>query len=96
MEENVNKPPLPPNHLVMAILTTIFCCWPLGIPAIIFATQVNSKYIAGDYAGAAAASGNAKMWSLFALGAGALIALLYVAYVVVMFVIAAAGAAAQN
>ena len=35
-----------------AILSTLFCCLPLGIASIVFAAQVNSKYAAGDIAGA--------------------------------------------
>src|SRR5690242_9892722 len=38
----------PPNHLVWSILTTLFCCLPLGIVSIIFAAQVNGKWQAGD------------------------------------------------
>ena len=51
-----------PNYLVFAILTTIFCCLPTGIPAIVYAAQVNGKLQAGDFAGAQDASKNAKMW----------------------------------
>ena len=58
------------NYLVFAILTTVFCCLPAGIPAIIYAAQVNSKLQAGDLAGAQLASKNAKMWCLIALGVG--------------------------
>jgi hypothetical protein len=66
-------PPAPgsvPNYLVPAILVTILCCWPLGIPAIVFAAQVNGKLNQGDYAGALAASQKAKMfcWISFGLG----------------------------
>ena len=32
-----------PNYLVFAILTTVLCCLPTGIPAIIYASQVNTK-----------------------------------------------------
>lgn len=42
----------PPNHLVWAILSTLFCCLPLGIASIVFAAQVNGKHAAGDVAGA--------------------------------------------
>ncbi len=31
-----------PNYLVFAILTTVFCCLPTGIPAIVYAAQVNA------------------------------------------------------
>jgi interferon-induced transmembrane protein/zinc ribbon protein len=58
------------NYLVFAILATVFCCLPAGIPAIIYAAQVNSKLQAGDLAGAQAASNNAKMWCLISLGFG--------------------------
>ena len=59
-----------PNYLVFAILTTIFCCLPTGIPAIVYAAQVNGKLQAGDFAGAQAASKNAKMWCWISLGIG--------------------------
>lgn len=58
------------NYLVFAILTTVFCCLPAGIPAIVYAAQVNGKLQAGDYAGAQQASKNAKLWCLVALGLG--------------------------
>jgi uncharacterized membrane protein YjgN (DUF898 family) len=60
-----------PNYLVWAIIS-IFCCWPLAIAAIIFATQVNSKVAAGDIAGAEDASKKAKMFSFIAIGLGIL------------------------
>jgi hypothetical protein len=58
-----------PNYLVQSIIS-IFCCWPLAIPAIIFAAQVNGKLAAGDYAGAVDASKKAKMFSTIAIGIG--------------------------
>ena len=66
-----------PNYLVPAIIS-IFCCWPLAIPAIIFATQVNSKLAAGDTAGAEDSSKKAKMFSFIAIGLGVLGILIYV------------------
>ena len=73
----------PPNYLVWAILTLIFCCWPLSIASIVFAAQVNGKYSAGDLAGAQESSRKAKQFALWsAIGAcviyGLLIALLIV------------------
>jgi hypothetical protein len=61
-----------PNYLVYAILTTVFCCLPTGIPAIIYASQVNTKLQLGDVAGAQASSNNAKMWCWISLGLGLL------------------------
>ncbi|HTT22369.1 MAG TPA: CD225/dispanin family protein [Candidatus Sulfotelmatobacter sp.] len=58
------------NYLVFAILTTVLCCLPAGIPAIVYAAQVNGKLQAGDIAGAKAASDNAKMWCWISFGLG--------------------------
>ena len=67
----------PPNYLVWAILTTIFCCLPLGIPSIVFSTQVNSKWALGDVAGAQEASVKAKRFAIWAAIAWVIIAVLY-------------------
>jgi len=55
---------------VQSILTTVLCCLPLGIVAIIFSAQVNTKLAAGDYAGALESSRKAKMFCWIALGLG--------------------------
>lgn len=70
------------SHLVMAILATLFCCMPLGVVAIVFASQVSSKLAVGDYPGAQRASKNAAMWSWIAIGAGLLVAVLYTVLIV--------------
>ena len=67
----------PPNYLVWAILTTIFCCLPLGIASIVFSTQVNSKWSLGDIVGAQDASVKAKKFAIWAAIAWAIIAVLY-------------------
>src|SRR5215207_6127462 len=72
-----------PNYLVVAILS-VFCCTPLGIAAIIFSTQVNSKVAAGDMAGALDASKKAKMFSFIAIGLGLLAIICYVLFFVIM------------
>jgi Tfp pilus assembly protein PilE len=54
------------NYLVWSILVTIFCCWPLGIPAIVYASKANNLAAAGDIAGAQKASKNAKTFILLA------------------------------
>jgi len=68
----------PPNYLVPAILVTLFCCLPAGIVSIIFATQVNSKYSAGDVQGALNASKNAKLWTMVGAGLGLVVIVIYV------------------
>lgn len=63
-----SQPDKPNNHMVMAIVSTVIpvvTCTFLGIVAgivsIVFASQVNTKYDAGDYAGAEKSSKNAKI-----------------------------------
>ena len=53
--------------MVLAILTTIFCCLPTGIYAIIQASKVDKLYMAGDYDGAEIAAGDAKKWSIIGI-----------------------------
>jgi hypothetical protein len=66
------------NYLVFAILATVFCCLPAGIPAIVYAAQVNGKLQMGDVAGAQLASNNAKMWCLISAGLGLGTIMIYV------------------
>lgn len=69
--------PPPPNHLVWAIIA-VFLCWPLAIPAIVFSSQVNSKWASGDVQGAEDASRKAKQFALWATILGILAIVLYV------------------
>ena len=70
-----------PNYLVQSIVA-IFCCWPLAIPAIIFASQVNGKLAAGDYAGAQEASRKAKQFSTIAIGIGLVLIVIQIIMVI--------------
>ena len=60
----------PPNYLVWSIITILLCTIP-GIVAIVYSTQVNSKWGTGDAAGAYDASKKAKMWALIGTILGA-------------------------
>lgn len=71
MNQQIVRPHTPPpNYLVFAILVTLFCGKIFGIIAIVFAAQVNSKWNAGDYAGALNASKNAKLWAWISFAVG--------------------------
>lgn len=72
-----------PNYLVLAIIS-LFCCLPLGIVAVIFAAQVNTKVAAGDTAGALDASKKAKLFSYISIGLGLAGTLFYVLFVLIM------------
>lgn len=61
--------PPPSNNLVLAILG-LLCCWPIGIPAVVFAARVNGKWHSGDTAGAMADAEKAKKFAIIALVLG--------------------------
>ena len=65
------------NYLVPAILSTVCCCLPFGIVAIVYAAQVNTKLQAGDIVGATDASQKARMWCWIAFGAWFVMMILY-------------------
>jgi hypothetical protein len=59
-----------PSYLAPAIMSTVCCCLPFGIVAIVYAAQVNGKISGGDYEGARRSSDSAKMWCWVAFGVG--------------------------
>ena len=69
----------PNNNLVLAIISTLCCCVPTGIAAIVFAAQVDSKWAAGDQQGALEAAEKSKLWSYISIGAGIVVSVAYVA-----------------
>jgi len=56
--------PCPPTNLVWAIITTVLCCLPAGIVAIIYALKVTNKYREGDIEGAKQASETGAWWCI--------------------------------
>lgn len=64
------KPPMPPTYLVWAIVTTLLCCLPFGIVAIVKSSKVESYYFQGLYAESLKASNDAKIWCIVAACAG--------------------------
>ena len=84
-EQPGSQPATPPeNNLVWAILSTVLCCLPLGIVAIVKATQVNTLWAQGDVAGAQKAAEDAKKFALWGAIAGVVVIVLYVIFFVVM------------
>lgn len=67
------------SYLVWSILVTVLCCLPLGIPAIVYSCQVNSKAAAGDLEGATKSAAQAKKWCWIALGLGLVSQIVWVA-----------------
>jgi hypothetical protein len=54
--------PAPSNHLVWAILVTLFCCLPFGIVAIVKSSQVNGLWDSGRREEAYRAAAAAAKW----------------------------------
>ncbi|HLM52531.1 MAG TPA: CD225/dispanin family protein [Pseudoxanthomonas sp.] len=73
-----------PNHLVWAILSTLFCCLPLGIVAIVHAAKVDEKRAAGDLPGAREASHKAKFWALLSFAIAVIPVILYLLFTLLL------------
>jgi interferon-induced transmembrane protein len=56
----------PDNHLVWAILVTLFCCLPFGIVSIVKSSQVSTLWAQGQYAAAQKSADEAKKWAIWA------------------------------
>lgn len=72
IQNNTPQPPCPDNHMVGAILSTICCCLPFGIVAIIKASQVNSLYLQGQYNAACVRAAEAQKWTTISVILGIL------------------------
>ncbi len=72
-----NAEPMPPTYLVWSVICTVLCCLIPGIVAIIFSSQVSSRYFGGDIEGARRASRNAEIWIIVSFVLGVLSSTLY-------------------
>lgn len=70
------------TYLIWAILVTLFCCLPLGIPAIVYASKIDSCNAQGDFAGAAENAGKSK--KLMIIGAVVSVVLYLLCFVLSM------------
>lgn len=71
----------PPSHLTKAIITTLCCCQPFGIVAIVYAAQVDSRWHQGNHLGAGEASDKANLWANLGIAFGLATQLLYLVLV---------------
>ena len=74
------REPMPPNYLIWAILTTIFCCFIPGIIAIVFSSQVSNRYFSGDIEGAKQSSRLAQIWIIISVVIGVVGATLWLPF----------------
>lgn len=88
---NPAQPPAPKppesggTYLALSILTTLFCCLPFGIPAIVFASQIDGKLKSGDIEGATKSARMAKIWIITSAASG------FAFLVIYLLIFAAAG-----
>ncbi|MDR1719140.1 MAG: CD225/dispanin family protein [Dysgonamonadaceae bacterium] len=73
---------IPKSWMVESILVTLFCCMPLGVIGLIYASGVESKFRVGDYEGARIASANARQWVIVSFVLGLLIGIIVLLYVI--------------
>jgi len=86
--------PKPSSHMVLAVLSTLFCCLPTGIYAMICASQVDGLYSRGDFYGAQSKANSARNWSIIGAVGSFIIAIIYI--VIYAGAIAAAMGGALN
>ena len=72
----------PKNHLVEAILVTLFCCLPFGIVGIINAARVENAFYSGDEMEAERLSREALKWVKIAFFTGIAAVVIYLIFVV--------------
>lgn len=77
------KEPMPSTWLIGSVLVTVFCCFIPGIIAIIFSSQVSSKYYSGDIEGSRRASRQAEIWIILSVVLGVLAATLYIPFMMI-------------
>ncbi|MDX8416223.1 CD225/dispanin family protein [Intestinicryptomonas porci] len=66
------------NNLVLAIITTICCCLPFGIAAIVYSSKVNTFLACGNIEAAKEAANTSKKWSLWGIGLGIIFTFFYI------------------
>ena len=69
------------DWLIPSILTIIFCAWPLGIPALIFAVKANGSKKRGDMAAAADQAGKARLFVILSAVIG-IVVWIYLGFVI--------------
>ncbi|KAJ8280622.1 hypothetical protein GJAV_G00057000 [Gymnothorax javanicus] len=71
------------THLVWSIITTLCCCLPIGIAAIVYSSKASGANSAGDVARAQEASRTAKILNIVGLVLGIIIIIIVIVLQVV-------------
>lgn len=75
---------LPPNHMTLAVLSTILCVCPCGLVSLSYAVKVNPAYVAGNPAGAHYNSKKAWRWGIASVAFGCVIISIVICYFLVL------------
>ena len=82
LDPSAPPPPVPEKintWLIPSVLSTMCCCLPLGVVAIVFSSKANSAVRSGDCSKAREYAGKARMWFWIAVASGIIIILLRIA-----------------
>jgi len=80
-----------PNYLVWAILSTLFCCMPFGIPSLIFSGMTMGAKQSGNYVAAMQHSKKAKLFLWISFGCGLAFWALYALYIIAVIIVTVNG-----
>ena len=69
------------DWLIPSILTIIFCAWPLGIPALVFAIKANGSKKRGDMAAAAQQAKTARLFVIASVVLG-IVVWIYLGFII--------------
>ena len=86
-QKNGQKPFKPNSNMTFAIITTVLCCVPFGIYAIIQANKVDTLYYLGEYKKAEMAAQDAKKWSIIGIVTSFVGCILYILIILVLGII---------
>ena len=78
------RAPRPKNHLVMAVLVTVFCCLPFGVVALIYSSKVDDLWYRGLYEEAWENSSKAERWITISFFTPIIATVLYILFFVVL------------
>lgn len=67
----------PDNWLVWSILSTLFCCLPLGVVAIVYSAQVDSQWYRGEHERAINSARKAKNFTIAGVICGVVGSIIY-------------------
>ena len=87
MENLNNQTAVQPSNSMGSAIAALILFWPLGIPAIINATKVNSLWAQGQYEAAHTASAKAAKFGRIGVIVGVALQILNILYVFLYFII---------